>query len=127
MFGRIITRSTNKPIAPTSSAIRRSRYAPDCSVARTGLAVRTSFGLPEPTGGALATNIFDFDIGAGGASSGPTPFPFLDGGSATNSRAGSEVGRVQIVFSRDADQSEQPIPAGVSQRGLHPAGGRSSR
>ena len=83
MFGRIITRSTNKPIAPTSSAIRRSHSVADCSVARTGFAGRTNFGLPEPTGGALAMNIFDFDIGAGGASSGPTPFPFLDGGSAT--------------------------------------------
>jgi hypothetical protein len=34
-------------------------------------------------------------------------------------RAGSKVGRVQIVFSRDADQGEQRIAAGVGQRGPH--------
>jgi hypothetical protein len=32
-------------------------------------------------------------------------------------RAGSEVGRVQIAFSSDADQSEQRLPVGVGQRG----------
>ena len=66
---------------------------------------------------------FDFDIGAVGASSCPTPFPFLDGGSATifarlRGRARPDV------FSGDADQREQRIPAGVSQRGSHPARGR---
>ena len=40
------------------------------------------------------------------------------------SRIASEVGRIEVVFSGDADQSEQRIPAGVGQRGPHPARGR---
>jgi hypothetical protein len=64
---------------------------------RTGFAGRTNFGLREPIGG-LATNIFDFDIGAVDASSGPTPFPFLDGGSATIFAPTPRSG-AQIVFS----------------------------
>ena len=47
----------------------------DRSVARTGFVGRTSFGSREPTGGALATNIFDFDIGVGRIGVRPTEGP----------------------------------------------------
>jgi hypothetical protein len=43
------------------------------------------------------------------------------------SRIASEVGRVEIVFSGEADQSEERIPAGVGQRGPPSGAGPPSR
>ena len=53
-------------------------------MAAAGCRIKLHF-LPAdcPQIGGLATNIFDFDIGAVDAASGPMPFPFLDGRSAT--------------------------------------------
>ena len=52
----------------------------------------------------------------------PTPPHFRFGRRGGNDfHASSEVGRVQIVFSRDADQSEEGVSTRVGQRSPHPA------